>query len=50
MRSAIGPFGTTRSGSLCPRPMMRAVRAGARRPSIVFTVSAVTVSGMHFSL
>src|SRR5215218_10934246 len=45
MRSAIGPFGTTRSGSLWPRPTTRAVRSGARRPFIVFSVASV-VSGM----
>src|SRR4051812_32551814 len=30
MRSAIGPFGTTSGGTWCPRPRIRAVRAGER--------------------
>src|SRR5829696_9433654 len=30
MRSAISALATTRSGILCPRPMMRAVRNGLR--------------------
>src|SRR5215211_4854714 len=46
IRSAIGPLETTRSGSLWPRPTMRAVRAGATRPSSSLVVSVVTVSGM----
>src|SRR3954464_2623097 len=31
IRSAIGPFGTTRSGSLWPRPSTRAVRSSVPR-------------------
>src|SRR6188472_780131 len=45
IRSAIGPFGITRSGSLWPRPMMRAVRAGAVFPPRPLTV-VVAVSGI----
>src|SRR5215213_8691791 len=44
MRSAISPFATTRSGSLWPRPMMRAVRSG-RRP-VTASCSARSVSGI----
>src|SRR5215207_2215597 len=45
IRSAIGPLVTTRSGSLWPRPTTRAVRGGAKRPLMVFSVVA-SVSGM----
>src|SRR5687768_5694427 len=44
MRSAISVLATTRSGSLWPRPMMRAVRMGARQPDACS--SAVSVSGI----
>src|SRR5215203_3111295 len=44
MRSAISALATTRSGSLCPRPMIRAMRSGVR-PFRVCS-SAVNVSGM----
>src|SRR5829696_1547241 len=44
MRSAISALPTTRSGSLCPRPMIRAVRSGVR-PFNVWS-SAVRISGM----
>src|SRR5215207_432426 len=46
MRSAIGPFGTTRSGSLWPRPTTRAVRGGAMRPLTFAAFSVASDSGM----
>src|SRR5215210_6719736 len=50
MRSAIGPFGTTRSGSLWPSPTTRAVRAGAKRPLMSMGASARSGLGMNCSL
>src|SRR5215208_2245190 len=50
MRSAIGPFGTTRSGSLWPRPTTRAVRTGATKPPPAIEFSAVRASGMDGGL
>src|SRR5215217_3386908 len=44
MRSAISALATTRSGSLCPRPMIRAMRSGVR--PFKACSSAVSVSGM----
>src|SRR5215213_8230952 len=49
MRSAIGPFGTTRSGSLWPRPTMRAVRTGAVRWPLAVS-GVVAVSGIDRDL
>src|SRR5829696_8814361 len=46
IRSAIGPFGTTWSGSLWPRAITRAVRGGATRPLSGLTDSWVKGSGM----
>src|SRR4051794_32635772 len=46
MRSAIGPFGTTRSGSLWPRPTTRAVRGGAGRVVSAAARGVVAVSGI----
>src|SRR4029079_242542 len=45
MPSAISALPTTRSGSLWPRPMIRAVRMGMRQ--LVVCSSAVSVSGIH---
>src|ERR671917_1868815 len=46
IRSAIGPLGTTRSGSRWPSPTIRAVRAGANRGSRDSTAWAASDSGM----
>src|SRR5215218_10463156 len=44
MRSAIGPFGTTSAGTWWPRPMTRAVRAGASPSPLRVASRAIVAS------